>query len=148
MRDKLIGLRDDKLLDLLAIKKINYLSLTVFNYDKPIISYCNHPLWFSYYKNEYNVNKPPPVQKYILSSTLDILHWDCLGLDSQTRQFIKKRNDVVGVKANISVLYQKNKKLAALTFGSKMRETHLINFLAKDIKCLSYIINNVFYLIN
>lgn len=145
MDNKLTRLHDSKFLDFLYTRKINYLSLTIFNQRVPLISYCNHPKWLDYYKGEYNINKPPPVQKYIFSSGMNVLYWDSLNLDSKTEQFIKKRNEVVSAKANISVVYHANSHLAVLTFGSAIGGSHLIEFLDKDTKCLSFIMNNIFY---
>jgi hypothetical protein len=145
--NKLTQINDSKFLDLLYTKKINYLSLTIFNQGIPLISYCNHSIWLDYYKGEYNINKPPPVQKYILSSSINVLYWDSLNLDNKTEQFIKKRNEVVSVKSNISVLYHTNSHLSVLTLGSIVGGSHLIKFLDNDTKCLSFIMNNIFYAI-
>ena len=126
-------------LDMLHTKKINYVSLNVFENNKPILFKCNHEEWLHYYEANYGTNDSP-VQKYILHSGLRVLFWDLFDLDKQTKDYIQKRNEIVSVKTNISLLYRKNKQLVALTCGSKMRQQYLINFLTKHIECLSLII--------
>lgn len=135
---------DGKILDMLDDKQINYLSLTVFNNNNPIISYCNNSAWFGCYKDEYTKDNPPPVQKYIFSSKFNVLVWDSISLDKQSKDFIQKRNEITSVRTNVSLIYKKSEKLAVLTLGSKMSEKYLIDFLSNDVKCLYFIVNNIF----
>ena len=135
---------DGKILDMLDAKQINYLSLTVFNNNNPIISYCNNSSWFGCYKDEYTKDNPPPVQKYIFSSKFNVLVWDSISLDKQAKDFIQKRNEITSVRTNVSLIYKRPEKLAVLTLGSKMSGKYLIDFLSNDVKCLYFIVNNIF----
>lgn len=133
------------ILDLLHTKKINYVSLTVFKNNLPVVFQCNHEEWLYYHKAHYNVDHQSPVQKYIISSKLNVLIWNLLNFDSQTREYIQRKNHIVDVKTNISLVYQKNEQLIAMTLGTKQSNRYLIDFINYKADCLSLIMKNLFY---
>jgi len=130
-------------LQLLPTKAINYFSFTIFEKQQSIITYCNNQEWLNYCKNHYDEDIYFSVQKYILSSRLNVINWELLNLDQQTKEYIQKRNDIAGIKASISLLYQKNIRLIAVTFGTKQDSGYLINFFNYKIDYVSLIMRNL-----
>jgi hypothetical protein len=84
-----------------------------------------------------------PAKKYLLNSKLNVLDWDFLPLDRTTKQFFKYRNDHVNVKTNITVLFQKQNAVAAITLGSQENNTHVLKLL-NDMELLFILKHIVF----
>lgn len=129
-------LKDSRILDLLSKKYINYFSLTLFKKGKPIISHCNHPKWLQYYWKHYGLVSSPPGQDYLVNSKLKILFWEDLDLDKPTRDYIQTRSKVVGVNANVTLLFPKHEYLTALTLATNQGRDHLMGFLNTDLETL------------
>lgn len=136
---------DILILEKLAENQINYFSITIFKDLKPIVSHCNHAEWLNFYRKNYDSDRPPPVQKYICSSTLRLLPWDLNDINKEAKDFIQKRNQVVEAASNLTVLFKKPPYLTAITLGTKQKNSHLINFLNEDLECLLLIERNLFY---
>jgi len=132
------------ILNLLHTKKIDYVSLSIFKNNVPIIFQCNHEEWLNYHTSHYGTEHHLSVQKYIISSKLNVLVWDLLNFDTQTREYIQKRNRIVDVKTNISLLYQKNEQLIAMTLGTKQNNKYLIDFVNHEADYLSLIMQHLF----
>ena len=110
----------------MILEKVDYFSTTIFKKKIPILSYCNHEKWWELYRRLYNSqDKAPPVQKYILNSNLSVIDWDLIIFDPSVKDFIKARNDVVGVKNTITVLIQNSENLSTFTFGTKKNKAYL-----------------------
>jgi hypothetical protein len=136
---------DVQILEKLSENKINYFSLTLFKDNKPIVSHCNHTDWLHFYRENYDLERPPPVQKYIFCSKLRALTWGFAEIDKESRIFVKKRNDVVEASKYMTLLSRKNQYLTAITLGTKLNEAHLINFLNEDLDFLLLMEKNLFY---
>lgn len=133
-----------RLFERLSEKGIDYFSLTLFNKHQPIISHCNHPQWFDLYNLQYNQPRLlAPIQKYIFSSKLRVLSWDFPEINKEARDFIQKRNELVGTAKNISVLFQKQEHLTVITLGTKKTTAHLMDFLNQDLESLLFIEKNL-----
>ncbi len=145
MAESTDGKRDIPVIEKLSQNQIGYFSLTLFNKNKPILSHCNHPEWLNFYREHYDVERPPPVQKYIFSSKLRVLNWDFTDIDKEARIFVKKRNDAVEASEYITLLSRKNAYLTAITLGTKLKKSHLIDFLNNDLDFLLLLEKNLFY---
>ncbi len=144
MNDALKRDTEIRLFERLSEKGIDYFSLTLFEHHQPIISHCNHPQWLELYNLQYHQpSLPPPVQKYIFASKLRVLTWDFSEIDKQAQNFIKRRNEIVEASKNISVIFQKQSNLTVITFGTKKKTKHLIDFLNNDLDALLCIENNL-----
>ena len=142
----LAGPREDiQILEKLSENKIDYFSLTLFKDNQPIISHCNHAEWLHFYREHYDVERPPPVQKYIFCSKLRVLTWSFSEIDKEARIFVKKRNDVVDTSEYVTLLSRKKQYLTAITLGTKLNNSHLINFLNEDLDFLLLMEKNLFY---
>lgn len=127
--------------------KINYFSYTLFEDNKPVIYHCNSKSWLNYYNDNYNEEyNVPPVQKYILSTKGKIIVWNLFCLDGLTKQYLDRRNQVVGVTSNLSIISRCNKLnlLSVLTIGSEKSDDYLLNFLRSNPKCLLKISRDLF----
>lgn len=130
-------------LQLLPTKVINYFSFTIFEKQQPIITYCNNKKWANYRENYYDANILCPDKKYILSSKLNVINWNLLTLEKATKEYIQKINEITGIKTNISLLYQQNSRLIAVTFGTNQDSRYLINFFNHKLDCISLIMKNL-----
>lgn len=135
---------DELVLNRLYENQVNYFSYTLFKNDKPTISHCNNSEWLGFYREKYGMDNPPPVQKYILHSRLSILPWDLVSFDSYTAEYIKARNNVVGVSNNISLVFRNNEYLSVITLGTSKGSEHLINLLNDEPRILHLIKDNFF----
>ncbi|RYE15544.1 MAG: hypothetical protein EOP34_02850 [Rickettsiales bacterium] len=128
----------------LGSNKISYLSYTLFENSKPLMYYCSNSNWLNHYNNYYDKDiKEPPVQKHILSTKNRVIAWDLLYLDQETQEYLDKRNKVVGVKSNLSIISRKRNFISVLTIGSKEEEDFLINFSKINAKHLLEISKNL-----
>ena len=121
--------RNEDFLENLNDLGVSYYSYTFFKEKLPILSFSSSPEWLSIYKKNYE--PLPPVQKYILSSKLDVLLWDITEVDTEAKKFIKQRNDVVESNSNLTLFFRENSFLTAVTFGTKHGKSHLFNLLNK-----------------
>ncbi len=130
----------------LSDRGMDYFSLTLFDkHDRPIISHCNHRQWLDFYNQEYHQPRlAPPVQKYILASKMRVLTWDLPEIDKAARNFLQKRNEVVDVAHNVSILLKRQEYRTIITLGSKKKTQHIIDFLNEDVDTLLCIQNNLF----
>jgi hypothetical protein len=85
-----------------------------------------------------------PARKYLLSSKLQVLNWDFLSLDRSTKQFFKYRNDYVNVNTNLTIIFEKNNVRAAMTMGTKEKNSYILKLLNDDLETLLSIRNIVF----
>ncbi len=131
------------ILQLLPTKVINYFSFIIFEKQQPIITYSNNQTWVNYCENYYDASIICPVQKYIFSSKLNVINWNLLTLEKLTKEYIEKRNEITGIKTNISLLYQEHSRLIAVTFGTHQDSRYLINFFNQKIDCISLIMKNL-----
>jgi hypothetical protein len=132
-------LTDEVIIKKLAQKEIGYFSFAIFNNREPIATYCNTKQWSNIYNNEYNKDKPPPVQKYILNSKAQVIMWDLIDLDKESTKFIDTRNDVVKVTKNVTLLFKRELKIISMTLGTKKDQTYLQDFLNNNMDYISLI---------
>ena len=107
---------------------MEYYSYTLFHKNIPVISTCNNDEWLGLYSQKFDPNHTPPVQKYILSSGLSVIMWDFFEIDEDARDFINLRNQIVGVRNNITILSRNKNTVKCFTFGTKLDSDHLLNF--------------------
>lgn len=136
---------DNRVLDALTVKRIDYLSLTLFKRTVPIISHCNNSKWLNYYWNHYGFQFPVPGQDYVLKSKLRVLCWESIDLDITTKNYIQTRSKVVGVNANVTLLFPKHEYLTALTLATNQGRDHLMSFLNTDLETLVLIQQTLVY---
>jgi hypothetical protein len=106
-----------------------YYSLTLFHKDVPVLSTCNNEEWLDLYSQKFNLANNPPVQKYIISSKLNFIMWEFFEIDDSSRNFINLRNQVVGVKNNVTILNRNKNTTKCLTFGTSKNSDHLVEFI-------------------
>lgn len=120
-------------------KEIEYFSITIFREKRTTLSYCNNNYWLKKYNKDYILQqKYVPVQKYILGSASKLIVWDACTLDKCAKEYIKKRNSIVGVSTNISILIKKNESLAAVTLGTKKSLSYLLDFISSSEELVEF----------
>ena len=107
---------------------LQYFSCTVFdkNYSE-IASICSNKDWDEFYQKIYLPN--PPVKKYIIQSRRGLLWWDADLFDKNTAHYIANRNDVCSTSMICTFVPEGKSSAAAISFGSKLGQKHLINLI-------------------
>lgn len=111
---------------------IEYFSFCLFYNKTPAASNCNSKEWLDFYVKEFNFINSPPVQKYITSSKLNVIMWECFDIDLATRKYISMRNEVVGVNSNVTILNRKNHITNCFTFGTSRGIDYLMEFIDSE----------------
>jgi hypothetical protein len=107
---------------------IHYFSATIFQNEQVLISSCNNPQWLRIYKQKYQ-HQVPPVQKYLTSLKQQIIVWDSLALDHETKEYIALRNQITDTEHYVSLLIDHGSHLTTFTFGSKNHVSEIYQFL-------------------
>ena len=122
------GTQQDKIENFLNDEKLQYFSCTVFDQNfSELISICSNKEWNEFYQQNYLPN--PPVKKYILQRRRGIVWWDRDLFDKNTANYIASRNEVCSTSMICTFVPEDTSKIAAISFGSKQGQKHLMNLI-------------------
>lgn len=129
--------------DFLEEEKISYFSCTLFdNSLSPRFSMCTNEDWMNFYNQRYYPE--PPVQKYILQRRGGIVWWDKDLYDHHTIDYIVMRNKVCSTSMICTFVTEGTDVVSAVSFGSAIGQSHLIDVIEKRSAKIEEIIGGMF----